>query len=58
MKTEVELLEIEKKVNRNRELIQKWLSNEKLPLDIISFNVKRLSDTNFRLMNQLKNSRV
>ena len=58
MKTKEELLEIEKKVNRNRDLIQQWLVNEKLPLYIISFNVKRLSATNERLMNIIKTSRV
>ena len=51
-------IEIEKTVNKNRDLIQQWLINEKLPLDIISFNVKRLSATNERLMCMLKTDKV
>lgn len=44
--------EIQESINKNRDEIQRFLSSE-LPLDIIEFNIKILSNRNERLIKQL-----
>lgn len=48
---------IKAKIDKNREEIDKFLSVD-LPIDIIYFNIRRLSSSNERLIKSLINSNI
>jgi hypothetical protein len=45
--------ELENHISKNRDEIDKFLSAD-LPIEIISFNIKRLSKTNERLIKEIQ----